>query len=50
MTQYLLSVYQPDGPAPDAASLQAIMEDVDAVEAELRATVETDRPGVGGLA
>ena len=37
MTQYLLSVYQPDGPGPDAASLQAIMENVDAVDAEMRA-------------
>jgi hypothetical protein len=37
MTQYLLSVYQPDGHGPDAASLQAIMENVDAVDAEMRA-------------
>ena len=37
MTQYLLSVYQPDGPGPDAASLQAIIENVDAVDAEMRA-------------
>ena len=37
MTQYLLSVYQPDGPGPDAASLQAIMENVEAVDAEMRA-------------
>ena len=37
MTQYLLSVYQPDGPGPDAASLQAIMENVEAVDVEMRA-------------
>jgi hypothetical protein len=36
MTQYLLSVYQPDGPAPEPADLQKIMADVDAVDAEMR--------------
>ena len=37
MTQYLLSVYQPDGPAPDPATLQQIMDDVDAVDTQMRA-------------
>ena len=36
MTQYLLSVYQPDGPAPEAADLEKIMADVDTVDAEMR--------------
>jgi hypothetical protein len=35
MKQYLLSVYQPDGPAP--ADLDQIMADVDRVDAEMRA-------------
>ena len=37
MPQYLLSVYQPDGPAPDPATLQQIMADVDAVDTGMRA-------------
>ncbi|GAA2725313.1 YciI family protein [Cellulomonas aerilata] len=36
MSQYLLSVYQPDGPAPAAADLERIMADVDALDAEMR--------------
>jgi hypothetical protein len=37
MTQYLLSVYQPDGPAPESVDLAKIMADVDAVDAAMRA-------------
>jgi hypothetical protein len=37
MSQYLLSVYQPDGPAPAAVDLDRIMADVDALDAEMRA-------------
>jgi hypothetical protein len=36
MSQYLLSVYQPDGPAPAAVDLDRIMADVDALDAEMR--------------
>jgi hypothetical protein len=36
MTHYLLSVYQPDGPAPPPAELQKIMQDVDALNQEIR--------------
>jgi len=37
MTQYLLSVYQPDGPTPPPAELSRIMADVDAVNQEIKA-------------
>jgi hypothetical protein len=37
MTQYLLSVYQPDGEPPAGVDLQKIMADVDAVDAEMKA-------------
>ncbi len=37
MTQYLLSVYQPDGPPPPPAELETIMKDVEALNEELRA-------------
>lgn len=37
MTQYLLSIYQPDGPPPSPEFLEPIMRDVEAVNAELRA-------------
>ncbi|WP_433854353.1 YciI family protein [Streptomyces kronopolitis] len=37
MTQYLLSIYQPDGPAPSPEFLEPIMRDVVAVNDELRA-------------
>ena len=37
MKQYLLSIYQPDGDPPPPEVLEAIMQDVDAVDAELRA-------------
>jgi hypothetical protein len=36
MTQYLLSVYQPDGPPPADVDLDAVMKDVDAVDQEMR--------------
>ena len=35
MTQYLLTVFQPEGELPDA-DLEAIMRDVDAVDKEMR--------------
>ena len=37
MPRYLLSVYQPDGPAPPTAVLDAIMANVDTVREEMRA-------------
>ncbi|WDZ85635.1 YciI family protein [Micromonospora cathayae] len=37
MKQYLLSVIEPDGPAPEAAELEKIMRDVAAVDADMRA-------------
>jgi hypothetical protein len=37
MKQYLLSVYQPDGPAPPAEVLEAISRDLDALNRELQA-------------
>src|SRR5262245_61635192 len=37
MSQYLLSVYQPDGPPPPSDVLQGIMKNVDAVRAEMQA-------------
>jgi len=36
MKQYLLSVYQPDGPAPAAEMLEPITRNLDALNAELR--------------
>ena len=37
MTQYLLTVVEPsDGPAPDPADLETIMEDVGVVDQEMR--------------
>ena len=36
MNQYLLSVYQPDGPAPDPEFLEPIMRDLNALNAEMR--------------
>ncbi|HEX6326556.1 MAG TPA: YciI family protein [Jiangellaceae bacterium] len=36
MTQYLLSIYQPDGPAPEPEMLDPIMRDVDAVKQEMK--------------
>jgi hypothetical protein len=36
MTQYLLSVYQPDGPAPAPEVLGKIMTDLDVVNQELK--------------
>jgi hypothetical protein len=37
MPQYLLSVYQPDGPPPQAETLDRIMADLDALNQEMRA-------------
>jgi hypothetical protein len=37
MTQYLLSVYQPDAPAPPAEALEEIARDLDALNRELEA-------------
>jgi hypothetical protein len=37
MKQYLLSVYQPDGPTPPAEALEAISRDLDALNRELEA-------------
>ncbi len=37
MPQYLLSVYQPDGPPPPSIDLDQIVRDLDAVNEELKA-------------
>ena len=37
MTQYLLSIYQPDGEAPPAADLEKVMQDVNALIEETKA-------------
>ena len=37
MTQYLLSVYQPDEPAPPAEVMEEIMRDLDTLNRELEA-------------
>ena len=37
MTRYLLSVYQPDGPAPPPEVLERISADLDALNQELKA-------------
>lgn len=37
MAQYLLSVYQPAGPAPDPEFLEPIMRDVEALDREMKA-------------
>jgi hypothetical protein len=37
MTQYLLSVYQPDGPVPPAEVMEEIMRDLDTLNRELEA-------------
>jgi hypothetical protein len=37
MPQYLLSVFQPDGPPPPDVDLEAITRDLDAVNAEIKA-------------
>lgn len=36
MTRYLLSMYQPDGPAPEPDILDPIMRDINAVEREMK--------------
>ncbi len=37
MKQYLLSIYQPDGPPPPPDVLERIMRDIDALDRELKA-------------
>jgi hypothetical protein len=37
MTQYLLSIYQPDGPPPEPALLDAIMSDLAVLNEEMKA-------------
>lgn len=37
MPRYLLSIYQPDGPPPPSETLEPILRDLAAVNAELRA-------------
>jgi hypothetical protein len=37
MTQYLLSIYQPDGPPPADLDLDAVMRNVDALLEEMKA-------------
>ncbi len=37
MKQYLLSIYQPDGPAPPPEVLAKVMQDVDALMQEVKA-------------
>jgi hypothetical protein len=37
MKQYLLSVYQPDGPPPPEVDLDKVMRDVDAVDEQMKA-------------
>ena len=37
MRQYLLSIYQPDGPAPPPELLDRVMRDVDALREEIKA-------------
>jgi len=36
MTRYLLSMYQPDGPAPEPDILDPIMRDINAVEQQMK--------------
>jgi hypothetical protein len=36
MNKYLLSIYQPDGPAPDPEFLEPIMRDLNALNEEMR--------------
>jgi len=37
MNQYLLSIYQPDGPPPPPAVLEKVMEDVRAIRQDMKA-------------
>jgi hypothetical protein len=37
MKQYLLSIYQPDGPPPEPEVLEPIMRDLDALNQEMKA-------------
>ena len=43
MTQYLLSIYQPDGPAPEPEVLEPILRELDALNEEIRAVVLAKR-------
>ena len=36
MSQYLLSIYQPDGPIPDAEFLEPIMRDMESLNQEMK--------------
>lgn len=38
MTQYLLSIYQPDGPPPDPEALRRVMTDITAFMEDLKRT------------
>jgi hypothetical protein len=38
MKQYLLSIYQPDGPTPSMEALGKIMQDVEAVRQEMKSS------------
>ena len=38
MKQYLLSIYQPDGPPPPSVDLEKVMRDVGALVQEIKAT------------
>lgn len=55
MKQYLLSIYQPDGPPPATVNLEQIMRDVGAVQHEMvaagvahSAACVADRQACGG--
>jgi hypothetical protein len=37
MPQYLLSIYQPDGPPPDSLDMGKMVADLDALNAEMKA-------------
>ena len=37
MTQYLLSIYQPDGPPPPEVDMDSVMQDLDTLNQELKA-------------
>ncbi len=37
MTQYLLAVYQPDGPPPPEVDMDAVMHDLDVLNQEIKA-------------
>ncbi len=45
MKQYLLSIYQPDGPPPASVNLDKIMRDVSALDQEMKAAGRRLRRG-----